>query len=87
MLLSSNRNMVTRVEFYCETNTYFHSFFFFFVIQRYYIQISLDQLRDRIHLCLSHINNTANTIALLHVIEGGSNVIERLAVGNELIDL
>ena len=39
------------------------------------------------NLSLSHINDATNAIALLHVIKSSSNVIQRLAVGDELIDL
>ena len=38
-------------------------------------------------LGISHINNAANAVSLLHVVESRSNVIQRLAVGDELIDL
>jgi len=38
-------------------------------------------------LSLPHIDNAADAITLLHIVECGSDVVERLAVGDELINL
>lgn len=41
----------------------------------------------RSHLKLAHVNDTANALARVHVVEGLVNAAERLAVGDELVNL
>jgi hypothetical protein len=41
----------------------------------------------RLLLKLAHVNNAANAVARVHVVEGLVDAAERLAVGDELVDL
>ncbi len=41
----------------------------------------------KLHLKLAHVNNAANALAGVHVVEGLVDTAEGLAVGDELVDL
>ena len=41
----------------------------------------------QLHLKLAHVNDTANALARVHVVEGLVDAAERLAVGDELVNL